>query len=99
MDVFVFPSHYEGFGMAAVEAQVCGLRTIVSYAVPEEARVSTEMERVKLSDGVEKWAEIVAAKPDNKKILLDDICRKYNIIFQAEKWTNYYENILSGKLG
>lgn len=83
--------------MAAIEAQACGLRTIVSYAVPEEARISTGMERMKLSDGAEKWAEIVVTELNNKQILLDDICKKYNIIFQAEKWTNYYEKILNGK--
>ena len=37
MDVFVFPSIYEGLGIALIEAQVAGLRCIASEAVPEEA--------------------------------------------------------------
>lgn len=37
MDVFVFPSTFEGLGIALIEAQVSGLRCIASNAVPEEA--------------------------------------------------------------
>lgn len=37
MDVFVFPSIYEGLGIALIEAQVSGLRCIASDAVPKEA--------------------------------------------------------------
>lgn len=37
MDVFLFPSIYEGLGIALIEAQVSGLRCIASNMVPEEA--------------------------------------------------------------
>lgn len=37
MDVFVFPSKYEGLGIVLVEAQVSGLKCVVSEAVPHEA--------------------------------------------------------------
>lgn len=38
MDVFVFPSLYEGFGMAVIEAQAAGLPCIVSNNVPREVK-------------------------------------------------------------
>lgn len=41
MDVFVFPSIYEGFPLSVVEAQAAGLRCIVSEQIPE-AVVRTE---------------------------------------------------------
>lgn len=39
MDVFLFPSKYEGLGLVVVEAQAAGLRSLVSEAVPAEADV------------------------------------------------------------
>lgn len=40
IDVFIFPSIYEGFGIAAVEAESSGVKTIVSDKVPKETNVS-----------------------------------------------------------
>jgi glycosyltransferase involved in cell wall biosynthesis len=39
MDLFVFPSLYEGLGIAAVEAQAAGLRCLLSDRVPQDAAV------------------------------------------------------------
>ena len=42
MDAFIFPSKFEGFGLALVEAQASGLRCIASDRVPEATRVDSE---------------------------------------------------------
>ena len=39
LDLFAFPSIYEGLGMVAVEAQVNGLNAIASARVPSEANI------------------------------------------------------------
>jgi glycosyltransferase involved in cell wall biosynthesis len=39
MDIFAFPSLYEGLGMAAVEAQAAGIVVIASRNIPKEANV------------------------------------------------------------
>lgn len=42
MDVFLFPSLFEGLGLAPIEAQAAGLPCLVSDAVPDEVRVFPE---------------------------------------------------------
>lgn len=58
MDVFVFPSIYEGLGLVLLEAQAAGLQCIVSEAIQSEADLGLGLIRkLNLSDGVEKWLE------------------------------------------
>lgn len=60
MDVFVFPSHYEGLGLAAVEAQAAGLPCLLSDGVPDEATVVAPLvRRMSLSQPPAAWAETV----------------------------------------
>jgi glycosyltransferase involved in cell wall biosynthesis len=57
MDVFVFPSLYEGFGISVLEAQLAGVPCLVADTVPEEACLSPKyVQRLNLSDGAENWA-------------------------------------------
>ena len=59
MDVFVFPSVYEGLGIAAVEAQAAGLPTICSSTIPAEVKITDLVEFLPLTASAEKWAESV----------------------------------------
>lgn len=40
MDIFLFPSKFEGLGLSAVEAQISGLPTLISDKVPQEVNTS-----------------------------------------------------------
>lgn len=57
MDVFVFPSLFEGLGIVAVEAQAAGLPVLCSDEVPMEACLTEQVRRLSLSDGTAVWAE------------------------------------------
>lgn len=60
-DVFLFPSLWEGLGLAFVEAQAAGLQCLVSNRVPREADViPTLVRRLPLSDP-EEWARAALA--------------------------------------
>lgn len=57
MDCFVFPSLFEGLGIAAIEAQASGLHTLCSDTVPQEAAVTGLCEFYPLSVPPEVWAD------------------------------------------
>ncbi len=56
MDILIFPSLYEGLGMAVVEAAACGLPCLASCAVPEEAVFSPVGRRISLQKSAWEWA-------------------------------------------
>lgn len=61
-DVFLFPSLYEGLGIAVVEAQAAGLPCVVADTVPAEADVNLGAVRlVALSSAVDRWVEQILA--------------------------------------
>ena len=43
MDIFVMPSLYEGFPIAAVEAQCAGLPMVLSTQITDEADIMCEL--------------------------------------------------------
>lgn len=59
MDVFVFPSLWEGFGLSALESQAVGLPTFVSDRVPESICVTSLAHRIPLSSTAGEWAETI----------------------------------------
>jgi glycosyltransferase involved in cell wall biosynthesis len=61
LDGFIFPSHYEGLGIAVVEAQAAGLPCVASKAVPEEADVGCGLLHfLSVEEGPEVWATLLA---------------------------------------
>lgn len=87
MDVFVFPSRYEGLGMVAVEAQFCGVRTVMSDKVPNDAKISDDTISLSLNSSVNEWLRAITnkSKDDENNRL------KYDISIQSVKLENYYE--------
>jgi glycosyltransferase involved in cell wall biosynthesis len=62
MDLFLFPSHYEGLGLVLVEAQAAGLPCLCSDVIPPEAdAVRALVRRLSLSQPASVWAEHVLA--------------------------------------
>lgn len=56
MDLFLFPSRFEGLGIVAVEAQASGLPVLCSTQVPPEAAVTDRVSRLELRAGPGPWA-------------------------------------------
>lgn len=60
MDIFCFPSTYEGFGMAAIEAQSNGLPVVLSDVIPDAVKFENSFE-MSLSDSEKIWAKKIIA--------------------------------------
>lgn len=59
-DVFVFPSLYEGLGLALIEAQASGLKCIASDAVPRETEVTSNVRYLSLDKSAKYWAQEIS---------------------------------------
>lgn len=59
MDVFVFPSKYEGLPVTLVEAQVSELRCVISDTINEESVLSENTVAVSLNKSFSKWCDII----------------------------------------
>ncbi|WP_336765780.1 glycosyltransferase family 1 protein [Paenibacillus sp. USHLN196] len=57
MDLFLFPSLFEGLGIAAIEAQAAGLQCLVSSSIPEEAFITDLILSLPLTSSIDEWAE------------------------------------------
>jgi glycosyltransferase involved in cell wall biosynthesis len=57
MDVFLFPSLYEGLGVALVEAQASGLKCFVSDTITKEVKITDQIEFISLNKTPEYWAK------------------------------------------
>ena len=65
MNVFVFPSLYEGLPVTMIEAQASGMQCIISNRVSKECMVTKELvTRKKLSDSADNWANYVLQKSE-----------------------------------
>lgn len=57
MDVFVFPSFFEGFPNVLLEAQTSGLSCIVSDIITKEVEILSNYKRLSLNTSAQRWAE------------------------------------------
>lgn len=98
MDLFIFPSIFEGFGMVSLEAQATGLNVIQSDAVPEVTHLTECVESMPLSASAEEWAWKALSMPSrerrsiNKKIFNS----KYNLSNTLSLITNLYNEMTEG---
>lgn len=99
MDVFLFPSLFEGLSVASMEAQASGLPTIISDGVPIECKKTDLVEVVPLSADPEIWADKVLEMGKRPR---ENACEQikaagFDIEKSAEELQQFYIKAVNGE--
>ncbi len=87
-NAMILPSKVEGFSLVALEAQVLGIRCVLTDTVPDEVMCNANCFRLSINETNEKWAEYVLGDfIEEKNHSLIDLSIETSI----NKMLNYYE--------
>ena len=98
MDVFLFPSLFEGLSVASVEAQAAGLPVLISDGVPIECKKTNLVRQINLKSGATVWAEAVinAAKIQRKNTFEEIKNAGFDIKENVLKLQEFYIKVSCG---
>ena len=101
MDVFIFPSLYEGLPVTLIEAQASGLPIIKSDNISDQCILTDNVVSISLDKSAHIWAKEIlnfVNSFDRKDTSLEIIINGYDISSNAKWLENYYLNEVS-KIG
>ncbi|GFK28222.1 glycosyltransferase family 1 protein [Tetragenococcus halophilus] len=96
MDVFLFPSLYEGLGNVVTEAQAASTVSIISDKVPNEVKITEYVIEMSLKQNADAWAEKAVTFSSNyeRRDTSSDLKEQgYEIKSAAKEVVSYYQNL------
>lgn len=94
MDLFLFPSLFEGLGVVLVEAQTSDLPCVISDSIPSEIDITDKIYRMDIKEDPEKWADKIAeiCKSQPQRRDTSDMIRKagYDMQQTAKELEQFY---------
>lgn len=96
MDVFIFPSRYEGIGIVAVEAQASGLLVIKSDKVPDQCKITPNVISLSLDESPKSWGyQAVSSFNKSKRENMSRYVIKsgYDILHNVKKLQTFYQEV------
>ena len=99
MDVFVFPSIFEGFPVSVIEAEATGTQVVMSDVITSEVDLTPVIHRMSLNDSPAEWAikicELDAEERGKyNKVIVNS---KYNMRTSISQISSLYEEMTNLK--
>lgn len=98
MDVFVFPSLFEGLPIVALEAQASGIQSVMANTITSEVKLIDKVEFLSLQDSPKKWSQIILSykgeerKEEENAVIKQSFAEAgYDIESAAKTLLSYYE--------
>lgn len=95
MDIFVFPSLYEGLPITLIEAQMSGIPIIMSDKIPAETIYNSNVQVLGISDSdIDEWCEkIIKYKEEsiNRKNIAEKLIKEYDVKSIVNKLEKIYD--------
>ena len=101
-DIFIFPSIFEGLGIAGLEAEANGLPVFASKSViPSELKINSNFQFVSLKKNAKYWADLIAEQSINNRLSQEKILNYFinsgfdinnAVIFLEKKLESAIEN-------
>ena len=97
MDVFLFPSIFEGLPLTLIEAQCTGLPCVVSDIITDEVDIANLIRKVPLSSSAEDWADIIEESLKIPRKAKDETVKEsgFDIAQTASEMEQFYEGLLN----
>ena len=92
MDVFIFPSIYEGLPVTLIEAQAAGLKCFVSDVVDKKVDITGLIDFISLKKNAKQWAEQILKNKDYSRTNTYDkiVANGYDIKENAKQLEKFY---------
>lgn len=93
MDIFCFPSRFEGLGLSLIEAEANGLPCVISNTIPKEAIVNKSVKSLGIEDEcINDWISAIDSFSQTKKCVdkKDFQMNHYDINQEAKLLTQYF---------
>lgn len=97
MDLFLFPSLYEGLGMVMIEAQCSNLPCVASTEVPNIVKVNDNVNFIELSKDSNYWSKDILnlIQTSHRKSKLKEVSLAgYSIDEEEKKLLNIYQKMI-----
>lgn len=101
MDLFLFPSLYEGLGMVMIEAQCSGLQCICSTEVPKIVKITDKIYFIDLKESYSVWVSKIneCIKKNNIRTIKNEITKSgYDIRKESYNLISKYKNLLTNNI-